>query len=206
MRDYMLSFESCTTDMGVEEGMPDFTCERAEDLLPEFFIRGEDRLQSARSDLEPIVPGRYHHLGEPDVLSARKFLPYALPIYGIRHAVNNSSKDTHKSLQRWSWFWRRIKNFETLLVSQERRRRFIHTCVQNSPCHNLIWKLNKWSKTLYEDRWREVLSFCKKFDEVHDIFVECWNEDRFQNFVDKTPSAASMAEASTGRIGDGVSK
>eukprot|EP00973_Karenia_brevis_P016815 2304499-Karenia_brevis.AAC.1 len=90
-------------------GVPDFQVSQMHELLPDWINRDElcyDVGDGRRSD----APAGGQH-----------FMEEAIPIYGIQHAIDNISKDTHSSLQYWDTFWNSLKQFSNLLYSEGAR-------------------------------------------------------------------------------------
>ena len=42
------------------------------------------------------------------------------------------------------------------------------------------WKFDKWSKVLYEERWKYVVSFCKSLEPLLPILQNAWDMDKYQ--------------------------
>ena len=103
----------------------------------------------------------------------------SIRVYGLQHLVHNINLDVHKELQWWPEFFKRLKVFEALLCVGERRRRFQFYCVMGSVLEHESYKLDKWSKRLYESRWREVVAFLKRLAILLHIFWTCWSEEKY---------------------------
>jgi hypothetical protein len=178
LADFAESFESNTGDMGTEISLPDFVCSRraADDLLPDWVQR-----QDLANDLEE--PG---HVPAVDSGSQVHLMPNALTIAGLQHIVNNLSEDVHKGLDHWDTFHSQLKNFEQMLKLPERRRRFFFTCVRGTAFANKERAILHFHATLYEKRWKEVLTFLKMLKSLLPVFRACWCHQKYQRGVDGT--------------------
>ena len=85
----------------------------------------------------------------------------------------------HQSLKHWDWFYPRLKNFETLLMNHEKRQRMVYSCVKDSAHSMHVHKFDNWSLTLYEPRWKCVVSFLKSFVDILDILVETFDAKKY---------------------------
>jgi hypothetical protein len=96
-------------------------------------------------------------------------MPNAVTVAELQHICDNAQSLVHTELEHWAVFWREIKNWEALLGSPERMRRYIWTCVRRS---KYAWAENKllgFSATLYEKRWKEVVNFLKAFNPLLNV-------------------------------------
>ena len=191
---------SHTSDAGVEMGIQDATVENYTDLLSPGIQR--DALHSVMDrdicidegsgvgNSTTSKPSFSKPYGTRDVHGILKMLPFALKVYGLQHLCNNANASTHQTLLYWPTFFPILKKFELLLLSQEHRLRFRNTCVYGSKHHGEAWRFDKWSTQLYEERWKCVLAFLKKFTSVLHILDDCLDVVKFGN-VDSNASKAS---------------
>ena len=154
LEDFAATFASFTSDLGAEVSQPTFNLKNAEEMLPPWVDRSLMQLDVHDVDTPLEEPARA-------ATDTDTFLPNALSIYGLQHAIFNLNKDTHTCLQYWPEFWPQIKNFEAVLAKNQggRRRRFSWTCVMGSPLETHTYKLERWNASLYEPRWKEVANF-----------------------------------------------
>ena len=167
----MDAYEDNCADMGVEQGLPDFQMESTEvgSLLPDFFSSRqllpvdvddceleEDYdntmdLHSALGGDEEVAgddPG--HHDPHPQ----RRFLmPNSLGNAGVQHQMSNLNKDVHKHMVHWKTFHSHLKVIESLLRLEERRSRFVWTCLRGTQWSRFERLFEHFRASLYEDRW-----------------------------------------------------
>ena len=165
LEDFAASFASFTSDLGAEASLPNFHCKNMEEMLPPWVDRSLVRLDVDDVGAPLEEPAR----AATDTVT---FLPNALSIYGLQHAIFNLNKDVHTCLQYCNEFWPQIKNFEALFAKNQgdRRRRFTWTCMMGSPLQGHIHKLQRWTASLYEPRWKEVANFLKHLCPILYIF------------------------------------
>ena len=192
LRDHSCTFVSHTSDMGVEMSSTHFSVENIDDLLPDWVNRGDLRQELVDDNAAIAQEGRSESPYE------KCFLPKALGIYGIQHLVSNLNQDVHTVLRFWPTFWKQMKNIEALLRTGDRRRRFQWRCMMRTPYQCHMWKLDKWSHTLYEERWKNVVTFLKHLQPLLEIFRACWNIHKYQQGGD----AEAGAGAEDGAGGD----
>ena len=156
-RDYLKSFRSFCSDLGVEAGVPDFHLPQGpETMLPECIfnvgeLQPDDELVRARDAAFGGPDG-----GEED--ADMTFLPKALSFAGMQHVLQNLLKDANVQLSWWTDFHQQLKNVESFLALREYRDRFVQTCLLHRPgFQDLIHACRTWSATLYEKRWHEAI-------------------------------------------------
>jgi hypothetical protein len=72
------------------------------------------------------------------------FMPNAITIAALQHIINNLCADTHKSLRHWEFFFNQLKNLEAFLNIDERRARFMLTCLRHT-------RFSKYERTRVQD-------------------------------------------------------
>ena len=117
--------------------------------------------------------------GHADEVATDTFLNSTFKVYGFQHLTNNLEEDVHLHLVHWNAFWLELKNFEALLLSRDRRKRFLNTCVIGSSQQHLGHMLNKWSQTLYEKRWKCVVAFLKHLCPLMNVFRVCFDVAKY---------------------------
>ena len=110
--------------------------------------------------------------------------PHLMPnvnyVYGMQHIVDNMLADVHTSMPGWDEFYASLKNLEAMLRIEERRNRFAWT-LRGTRYEHHTRKLNEWSYSLYEKRWREVCTFVRKFNPLRYFSLELgMNKDTFE--------------------------
>ena len=182
LTEFCTTLKSHTSDMGIEMSLPDFSVESLENILPVWINR-----EAIRMDLEDGSSGVVGEALQQDGVSenAKSLMPNALPIYGLQHMTMNISKDVHTKLKYWPTFFKHLKNFGALLsgLQGDRRRRFIWTCLRGT-AHQASKRLDKWSATLYEARWGEIVAFLKRFSKVLHLFRQGWDHEKYLRGVD----------------------
>jgi hypothetical protein len=162
--------------MGLEMSIPDFHMTEAEALLPPWVNR--DVLHCDVGDDAPKPSQR--GLDDP----ARKMMPFTFVVCGLQHLTNNINADVRQSLVYWEVFWQQLENFSGFLLCGERRRRFTWTCVTGTPWASQAYRLNKWSQTLCEKRWRTIPIFLKRLLPLLPLFRGYWDERKYARGVD----------------------
>eukprot|EP00971_Amphidinium_carterae_P352670 6492698-Amphidinium_carterae.1 len=204
---YLSTFRSFTTDMGVELGISDFRLSNgAASLLPDYLLNAtafEDD-----PDVLIITQPMQGQLGSHNAHTAtwrdmsvceesaeEAFLPKALTLPGIQHIIHNLLASAHSQLTWWDEFYGRLKNCERFLHLQENRDRFAATCLQHRPgFHQHIHVMKRWSHTLYEKRWHEVVEYLREFVHILPVLQLGWNRDRFTNYVDTAATRTSEGD------------
>ena len=179
-------FISMTSDMGTELGIADFRCNLM-DIKPTWFSFMEsDGISAVPMATEPdfdhddmsIEPGQGAQ-GSGATAALAPLLQNAMPIAGLQHIINNLNGETHTCLQHWPEMWQSLKNIEALMVAKYRRRHFIWTCVAPNAMPGHKEKLERWQETLYQNRWHEVLSFCRALQKTLPLLRLYWDEQRY---------------------------
>ena len=107
------------------------------------------------------------------------FLPNAFPVAGMQHVVNNLCADVHQGMCHWKAFHAELKALEALLRIDERRQRFIWTCLHDTNLEGLSFRFRKFSGSLYEGRWHQVIMFLKQLKPLLSILARAWSKDKF---------------------------
>ena len=203
------TFQCVCSDMGVEFGITDFHAEEVSALLPSWINRAE-----LQRDVQQEEEGSPGSLGSPDNklisdademgelssdgdagppvdgIKREFFMEEGIPIYGLQHCVHNLTKSIHESLTYWSKFYNMLKNVGGLLMMKERRERFSATCLQGTHFQHRAHLFKRFSKTLYEKRWREVCSFLKSLQELLPTLRQAWDENLYRRGVDGSAQSA----------------
>ena len=104
--------------------------------------------------------------------------------YGLQHIVSNMSEDVHKSLGHWEEFSQQLKQLEAFLRVDERRKRFIWTCLRNTSHAKSERLFERFKGSLYESRWHQVVDFIKNISKLLGPLATAWNEGRYVSGVD----------------------
>jgi hypothetical protein len=116
--------------------------------------------------------------------SANVLMANGITIAELQHICDNAQSLIHTELEHWNEFWLELKVFEGLLGCPERMRRYMWTCVRGT---RLAWtedKLNGFSATLYEKRWKEVVNFLKQLRPRLNLIHKTWNQAKYLQGVD----------------------
>jgi hypothetical protein len=105
---------------------------------------------------------------------ANNFLPLSIIIPGAMHLVNNMVREVSGVLEFWSMFFSMLQVIESLW-KENRIDRFIHYCLEISDYAR--WKPEFMLKlgSLYEERWGEIINFCRKIDRLLPILRLVWD-------------------------------
>ena len=181
----------------MESSLADFTCVDVDNLLPPWlnreelardFADGGGASDISDGELVADVAGdgeenAEEDAGDPPVVHRSTFMPSALCSYGLMHCMDNLTADMHKDLSWWSEFHKQLKQMEALLTRQDRRERFIHTCVKPSHLADQHRLFNKFTQTLYEGRWKEIVHFLKMLKPLLPVLRSCWDANNYLNRV-----------------------
>ena len=142
----------------------------------------DDNLDGGFLDDEVARPQAGDHAAQvplmPGVDSA-VLMPRAFTIGGLQRTVNNLTADVHQGMKQWSHFHTALKALECLLRVDERRQRFIWTCLQGTPLEGRGFRFQKFKGSLYESRWREVLGFLKKLSNLLPTLAKAWDSAKY---------------------------
>ena len=167
------SVMSFTSDMGHELSIPDCPVEDLAALLPAWCDRAPKEVdvdEPGTADIDateaaaPPPPPRSDHC-----------LQNAFTIPGLQHIVDNLSSDVHKEMPGWSRFYAICKQVEALLRPDEKRQRFVSRCVLNSEYADRADTLRRFSASLYEGRWKEVINFLSELKPLLFVLYACWD-------------------------------
>ena len=81
-------------------------------------------------------------------------------------------------------YYAQLKTLECFLRVEERRQRFVWTCLRGSPLAGHEHKFQRFIGSLYELRWHEVVSFLKQAAPLLPILSRAWDESRYVHGVD----------------------
>lgn len=197
------SIVSHTSDMGVEMSLPDLHISSVESLLPAW--RDRRSFQADVDDAGPPVgqpaapaPGlpSSGEEGDGPILDSPCHEPEGLPapgqpgqhlftqsitVAGLQHTIDNLTLDVHKALGAWPDFYRQLEHFEALLRgnSGDRRRLYVWTCLRESVYAAREPAFDRFSATLYEGRWREVVNFIRKLQPLLFVLSATWDHNKF---------------------------
>ena len=127
------------------------------------------------------------------------FLPNTLPIYGMQHCIDNLTKAVHESLTHWPSFLAELNNFESLLMKDGRKDRFMSSCLIGN-LENSRGRVRNFHKNLYEARWREVVGFLKHLKLVLPVLRQGFDADKYVRGVDGKPDDDVDASSSKSRF------
>ncbi|CAE7581880.1 unnamed protein product, partial [Symbiodinium necroappetens] len=202
------SYVAHCSDMGVELSLPDFHVSGSvEALLPDWLHRfippdidvddSNQAVPCAPLDVEDNIDGDF--LEDDDVepggpaeavaapahqragpRAAESFLmPCAFTIGGLQHVVNNLCADVHQGMGNWAPFYSDLKAVEALLRVDERRQRFIWTCLQGTPLEGQSHRFQRFKGSLYESHWHEVLGFLKQLTGLLPTLARAWDSQKY---------------------------
>ena len=134
---------------------------------------------------EPPSPSITNVLPEPEPHNGLFYFMFnATLIAGLQHIIYNMTEDVHTAMLYWKRFYEQLKNFEALLRMEERRKRFRWTCMAGT-VHEIFEHLfKKWSASLYEGRWREVVNFVRELLAIYHVLCAAWDEGKYVRGVD----------------------
>ena len=199
------SYVAHCSDMGVELSLPDFELSGSVDrLLPEWMrevlpadVDAADDVASAAEAADDVDGAFLDHndadvaqgvanppanVGAHETEAARgtvRFMPQAFPVAGMQHIVDNLCSDVHQGMSHWSNFHSDLKALEALLRIDERRQRFVWTCLHGTNLEGQSIKFRKFSASLYEGRWHQVIVFLKHLQPVLPILARAWDKDNY---------------------------
>ena len=116
------------------------------------------------------------HAAQPQAAGgSARFMPRAFPIAGMQHIVSNLCSDVHQGMNHWSNFHSELKALEALLRIDERRQRFVWTCLRGTNLEGQAFRFRKFSASLYEGRWRQVILFLKHLQPLLSVLARAWD-------------------------------
>ena len=77
-----------------------------------------------------------------------------------------------------------MKNVLGLLGSSDRRQRYVFTCVPGGEYDSSAFRLENFSATLYEARWKEVVTFLKAWLPLYPILKATWSHAKYKRGCD----------------------
>ena len=197
------SFVAFCSDMGVELSLPDFHVPGSVDaLLPDWL----ERKPPAEIDEQLQAPSQHDDVDGPmlvdddddddddeggalggavvareaaEAVGASFFMPHALTVAGLQHVVNNLCAEVHQGLNHWSAFHAELKALESLLRVQERRQRFVWTCLHGTQLEAQTFRFDKFQGSLYETRWHEVLGFLRHLKPLLPVLSRAWDSAKY---------------------------
>lgn len=119
-----------------------------------------------------------------EIGGASFLMPGAIPVAGIQHIVNNMCADVHESMSHWSAFFADLKVLEAFLRMEERRLRYVWTCLRGTPSAALEERFKRFRGSLYQARWHEVLQFLRAVSPLLPILARTWDETKYIRGVD----------------------
>lgn len=205
LHSHAATYISHSGDMVVEMGLADFHVDGdVSRLLPRWFS-GDDsvpaELDLARSQSPAAADGDdldgpfLDDIGSGDERGQRAqdrpehLLENALTIPGFQHIISKLSNDVHASLSHWVFFWDQLNALEAFLRMDERRQRFVWTCVRNTNYAGHEHKFLRFKGSLYEQRWHEVVAFLGHVLPLLPILARAWDEAKYVRGVDEEGQA-----------------
>ena len=96
----------------------------------------------------------------------------------MQHIVFNAQQEI-ELIETWKPFWNDLKNVERFMRLKERRDRYFHTCLLGGPLASHANSFERWSNTLYTNRWHEVVRFCKHLEKVLVVLASTFDETKY---------------------------
>ena len=183
-----------TSDRGTEASLPRFRINgNHESLLPDWLDREllQPDMQQEATSSDDLPEHEDVHVEEPRrgslhaAAGSTDFLPRAMEFSGLQHIFDNVNSATHTSLAFWDTFHGMLKALEGLLRIEERRQRFVVSCLTGKYAR-YRGKFEVFNASLYEKRWREVVSFCKSLGPLLIPLAIAWDEGKYLRGVDTT--------------------
>ena len=160
------------------------------------------------SDTEPAVhvPIAQAMVNEDAREASTHLMPNALTVAGIQHVIHNLLKDVSTEMSGWTRFRSELGVVDAFLYMQERRTRYISTCLKGTvfECHEASFY--HWSQSLYEQRWHQVVTFLMRLQPIFPILRKTWNHSKYIHGVDTAEASCGdrPAKAGAGRHFDAV--
>ena len=187
-------------DLGVEQEQPLSAGPSDVDQcdLDGQFLNDDDADAAARVDVvQPVVA---EAVDANVQASSVFFMPEALTIAGLQHIVNNLCSDVHQNMSHCTSFHGDLKSLEALLRVDERRQRFIWTCLQNSALEGQSFRFRQFSGALYEGRWHQVLQFLRAVKPLLSTLARAWDAEKYIRGVNSEGLARpAQAQAERGQ-------
>ena len=152
-------------------------------------------------DMEPIAPAEPAAALPPSLTLSdnERFMAFSFTIPGLHHIIDNLSKHMSSQLKSFPAFKASLKNLEAFLTRKELVDIYVVSCLQQHP----EWAkakqkdIQRWSHTLYEERWREVVSFVEALLPLLPCLRATWSEGRFSVACAKDGRVAAVKENCT---------
>ena len=93
--------------------------------------------------------------------------------------LDHLTEDVQISLASWDNIFRRLNQFECLLRIGDNRRMYVWTCLRGHRLWNMQHRSIRWSASLYEKRWREVVAFVRQLNPLLPTLAETWVQAEF---------------------------
>lgn len=141
------------SDMGVESGLPQCNVNFVENLLPSFVRPARIHIAQCEDDFveDGFVPAEQGN---------RNFLPRALQVPGVCHAIHNMSSNLDSALADFEWFIALVEELDKFIGSRRQRERFVEVVLGETEMYAEGKALFKdFSATLYRQRWGEVATY-----------------------------------------------
>lgn len=161
--------------MGVELGLPDFSVS-IPTVLPRHLAFAPMEADSEVAEEACHVPMAEFAF---DINKRSPLLEGAVPVAGMQHVVFNMLAEVHTSMSHWDAFWQQLKLMERLLKWEHRRRRYVWSCVTGTLFANREALFERFSATLYDKRWHEVVKFCGALRPLLPILKATWDSQKF---------------------------
>jgi hypothetical protein len=218
LREVADTFRSNTADMGIELSLSTFNVPKGDpqQLLPGWVERGQmpDDVEVASASDDGADAGRLdgglddgfldmdvengEDEPEPPVAPEPAELPNAnssefqrnsYTFAGLQHMTDNANADSNKSMSHFVAQQKELKQVEAILSEGYRRQRYQWTCLRKSRFSHYHDKFDKFSGSLYEHRWHEVVSFLKKSLPLMNIMAMSFCAKRYLSGLDSAGEA-----------------
>ena len=189
---YCKSVVGLCTDQGVEAGIsdvPELDLQRV--LQSEACAAGLDsgQLMIGHGQCDESAPPTSHPSSDVGAM-----MPNAIFIPGIKHAMDNCSKDIWASMSHKEVFIGQLRALETLLGPTPMREKIVSLFFTDPATDTDIRTatlLKSWSSGLASLRWHEVVNFCRELMRIRPGLRTRWN---LQRFVKSMPKEMKVVE------------
>ena len=105
----------------------------------------------------------------------RKMMPSCFDFAGLQHLMDNLLRVNLSQLPMFEPMWNGLKAIVAMLRVTERRMRFVNRCVDGTRYSYAKKKFERFKGSLYENRWREVVSFIRQIKPLFPEFTLCFS-------------------------------
>ena len=222
------SYVAFCSDMGVELSIPDFQVnDSIAGLLPDWLKRGlRDVDEDAHADVLPVpvppMPAEAAQLAMPDGPHVAEDVDIDGPCLSDSDVCAEPGEfpgpqpqpvqdfflpdaDVHQAMVHWDTFHSQLKAVEALLRVDERRQRFVWTCLQATQLEALAFRFQRFKGSLYECPWHEVINVLKQIKPLLSILARAWDAAKYVRGVNMDgslrPAQAQAERAQNERQG-----